>query len=161
VGASPTGQLIGFRFPDTIGQWGEERFVLVTADAGLANGGLFITTDNGLTWTKLGSATAPPTGGPFMCAVQVAFDPRTPVPIFYVQVGLCETDNRGNRDQLWRFVGTDPSGTWERITFPDEAEGSGVSLFAVDRSNSNRLYASLVFPLDTSQNPTRNPQMIF
>lgn len=28
----PTGGLIGFRFPDTIDQWGENRFVLVTGD---------------------------------------------------------------------------------------------------------------------------------
>jgi photosystem II stability/assembly factor-like uncharacterized protein len=160
------GGLIGFLFPDTIDQWGPDRFALVTADCtGGAScvlgprggdGGLFVTVDAGLTWTELGHPTEPPTGGTnrgFMCAVMASRDPRTQEAVFYVQVGFCQTDGK-NRDELWRFVGIDPNGQWQRIRLPSEGEGSGISIFAVDRSNANRLYASLI-------TAGRDPRMIF
>lgn len=86
-----------------------------------------------------------------MCAVRAAIDPVTQVPTFYAQVGICDT--RG-ADQLWRFVGTDPNGRWEQIRLPRQAKGAGISIFAVDRSNPSRLYASLI-------TPGRDPRMIF
>lgn len=151
----PTGGLIGFRFPETIDQWGGNRFVLVTGNivqnGTLFDGGLFITTDGGVKWTELGHGTEPPTSGLLMCAVRAALDPVTQVPTFYAQVGTCETRDA---DQLWRFVGTDPNGRWEQIRLPRQAKGAGISIFAVDRSNPKRLYASLIAP-------GKNPRMIF
>jgi hypothetical protein len=109
---------------------------------------LFITTDNGAKWTELGNDQNEPKN---MCAVRSAFDPRTLVPVFYVQVGACSDGL--DRDQLWTFRGTNPSARWTQVQFPDQTEGSGISLFAVDHADARRLYAALL-------TPGKDPRMI-
>jgi hypothetical protein len=144
-----SGTPAGFRFLDTIDEWGDDDFAMATLDSPRGPGGLFITEDNGFTWRELGTNNNEP---PAMCAVQAAFRGR--MPVFYVQAGFCETHNLSNRDQLWAFIGTDAAGRWQQIRLPGEAEAVGISIFGADRSNANRLYASLI---------TRgeNPRVIF
>jgi hypothetical protein len=53
---------------------------------------------------------------------------------------------------LWKYTGTDPGGVWERVDNNDGLTG-GFGIFAVDRRDPNRLYASNLAPT--------GPQMVF
>ena len=133
----PAGNLPGFRPIDIIDRFGDRRYVLVTTS------GVFFTTDitaGPIVWAELGGPGASPAGA---CGVKASVPPATPdTPTFYVQAGICNERTMGNSgDQLWRFTGTDPSGTWQRIDNNDSQTG-GIGIFGVDPNNPNRLYAS-------------------
>ena len=122
-----------FNFPDYLDQYSANGYVAVSGQ------GLFITTDitaNPVTWTELGASGG--AGGGY-CGVQAADDGGTPV--FYAQtqcIGVFETSPAA---QLWKFEGTNPSGTWERVDNNDGISG-GFGIFAVDPNDADRLYAS-------------------
>lgn len=145
------GLLPGFRFPDIVDRFGATGHVLLTRDcspgvngcpgASGGDGGVYVTDDTSvdpIAWTELGNATEPPSNA--SCAVKAGT--AGGVPTFYVQVGGC--DGR-SADALWKYVGTDPGGTWQRIdmNLPD---GGGVGIFDVDAGNPDRLYASNLTP---------------
>ena len=147
----PDGLLPGFKFPDIIDRFGANGYVLLTRDCNSGingcpgnnggDGGIFITNNtmvDPIAWTELGNATEPSSSG--SCAVKAGMSAGTPT--FYVQVGDC---NGRTADQLWRFVGANPAGTWQRIdtNLPD---GGGVGVFDVDPANSSRLYISNLTP---------------
>jgi uncharacterized repeat protein (TIGR01451 family) len=102
------------------------------------------------------NVTSNPLGAPFAgpwpasalppCHIRVGATPTGPRP--YVLAGTClwaRTD--ATADQLWTI---DPVGSWTRIPTPPISPGSPVSaaagfgLIAVDPSNADRLYASVV-----------------
>ena len=75
-----------------------------------------------------------------MADLQVAFDGGG-TPSFFVTVG----DGNGyTADQLWRFDGTDPAGVWQRLDTNIGGGADGISVFAVDPNNPNRLYAAAI-----------------
>jgi len=160
------GLLPGFRFPDITDTFGQDKYIVLTVDcmypdgidndgdgdidepdevqggctgANNGDGGIYVTDDvtaSPIVWTELEDDTAPvepPTGGDDkICAVKAAVDGGTP--IFYVQVGRC--DGRA-RDELWRFVGTNPSGDeWTLVNLPD----TWLSIFDVDPNDPERLF---------------------
>ena len=69
--------------------------------------------------------------------------PRAPrrAPTFYVLAGSCES---WSADRLFRFNGTSPYGTWQQITPPVAGSGVGFGIFAVDDTDPNRLFVSVV-----------------
>jgi hypothetical protein len=154
----------GFRFPDIVDTFGAGKFVAVTVDCGyedgvdndgdgdvdeddevqggcsgsnMGDGGIYITTGasiGSVSWTEIGPGSEPPTGGDDkVCAVQAAVDGGTPT--FYVQVGRC---SGVSNDELWKFVGTDPGGTWAQVNLPP----GDISIFAVDPNDPDRLFAA-------------------
>lgn len=139
VATQPPGNVpVSFAFPDVIDTFGPNQYVITTST------GTFITNDitaSPTTWTQIGAASDP--GG---TAVQAAVSGGTPT--FYVQVG--NNVNLGN--QVWKYSGTSPSGTWQRIDNNDGLTG-GLSIFAVDPTDPNRLYASNLAP--------GGPQIVF
>ncbi|TQV85537.1 DUF11 domain-containing protein [Aliikangiella coralliicola] len=151
-----SGLLAGFKFPDNFDRYGPSDYVAITRDctAGSngcvgADGGLFITnniTVDPVIWTELGNATEPPSN--LLCAVKSSRAPGGQ-PVFYVQTGNC--NGNGNSDQLWRFIGTNPAGIWQRID-TNLASGS-IGIFDVDPNDPNRLYASNLL--------ASSPQMVF
>jgi photosystem II stability/assembly factor-like uncharacterized protein len=80
------------------------------------------------------------------CHVVVGVGPNGPQP--YVLAGLCYWANsRQGRafaadDELWTYREVDGVPTWDQIDLPSGATGFG--LIAVDPTNSDRLYASVV-----------------
>jgi photosystem II stability/assembly factor-like uncharacterized protein len=145
------GLLPGFKFPDTIDRFGATAYVVLTTDCTAGSngcsgtnggdGGIYITnntTVDPIVWTELGNATEPPSNA--SCAVKAGMSGG--VPTFYVQVGDC---NGRTADQLWKFVGVNPAGAWQRIDTNLPA-GGGVGVFDVDPNNSNRLYVSNLSP---------------
>jgi len=135
---APPGNLIGFAFPDSIVRVADRQYGIVTTQ------GTFFTADitaGPPVYTELGAASDP---GP--CGLQAAISGGTPT--FYAQVG-CDP-RQGN--QVWKYSGTAPGGTWTRIDNNDGLTG-GFGIFAVDPNNPNRLYASNL--------PAAGPQMVF
>ena len=153
------GLLPGFVPPDIVDTYGPNQFVLLTSNctvpappnppngcsgANGGDGGMYITNDvtaSPIVWTELGNATEPPTGGGGMCGVKAAVAGGTPT--FWVQVGNCDG---ANADQLWRFDGTAPGGTWT-----NETPAGGIGVFDVDPNDPERLLASIL---------TNPPQMV-
>ena len=142
----------GFRFPDILDTFGPGDYVALTVDctvpgdddddngcsgANDGEGGVYIATGatvGSISWTEIGDDSEPPTGGDDKtCAVKAALDGG--VPTFYVQVGRC---SGVSNDELWKFVGTDPNDEWEQVNLP----AGGISIFAVDPTNSQRLFAA-------------------
>lgn len=144
----PPGNLTTFRPGSTIVQVGDGSYVVLT------NQGAFLTDDitaGSVSWTELGNTPAS------ACGLQTGVLPGFPDSrAFYVQVGTCNERSMGNSaDQLWKYVGIDTNGTWERVD--DNIDGgTGVGIFAVDESNPNRLYAS-----DIRQEADGGPRMVF
>jgi hypothetical protein len=139
----PSGLLPGFRFPDSFDRYGPTDYVAITVNCTVgsngcagADGGMFITNSiavDPIAWTELGDATEPGN----MCAVKSSRGPGGQI-AFYVQTGSC--NGNGANDQLWKFVGTNPAGVWQRID-NNLASGS-IGVFDVDPTDPNRLYAS-------------------
>lgn len=139
----PSGLLPGFRFPDNFDRYGPSEYVAITRNCNVgsggcvgADGGLFITNNiavDPIPWTELGDATEPP----LPCTVKTSRAPGGE-PVFYVQTGSC--NGNGINDQLWRFVGTNPAGVWQRIDI--NLPPGSVGIFDVDPNEPNRLYAS-------------------
>jgi photosystem II stability/assembly factor-like uncharacterized protein len=124
VNAYPPGDLSGFRFIDILDRFSDNGYVLVTTS------GVFVTHDitaNPIAWIQLG------TGPADACGVKASVEHGTPV--FYVQAGSC---NPGDQNQLWKYTGTAPAGTWTQVNPP----GGGFGIFDVDPTNPQRLYAS-------------------
>src|SRR5439155_27107329 len=157
--SQPPGAIIGFRASDAIGRLADRQYVVLTSR------GVYITTDITATpvvWTPLPGSPAN------ACAVSVADTAGRPgTPTLYIQSGICNERTMGLKgDQLWRYVGTTPGGTWTRIDDTDGQTG-GVGIFAVDASNSNRLYASnmnaagprMVFSTDAGLHWTADPNL--
>ncbi len=163
----PGGLTPAFNFDESIDVFGNDRFAMLmqncfdnyqsdgidndnngTVDDGTENngcpggaagsdGGLFITLDVEavpIVWTELGDATEPNSGQ--MNGVRAALSGG--VPTFYVQVGGA---NGIGGSQLWKFVGTDPAGVWDRID-DNVPGGLGIIVFGTDRSDSARLYVA-------------------
>ena len=138
----PGGLAPTFDYPDSIANFGDQRYVMLTRDctAGSggcqnADGGVFITENidaNPVVWTELGDATEPTSS--LLCGVQVAMEGE--VPTFFVQVGSCNSNGIG--DRLFRYTGTDPSGTWTQVVLPE----GGFGVFAVHPTDPDRLLAS-------------------
>ncbi len=118
------GSLPGFRFIDIVDIFGDKRYVIVTT------AGVFVTLDitaNPIVWTQLG------TGPAEACGVKAAVSAG--IPTFYVEAGNC---SGGDPDQLWKYTGASPGGTWQQVQPPT----GGFGIFDVDPTNPNRLYAS-------------------
>lgn len=143
----PDGLLPGFKFPDIIDRFGANGYVLLTVNCtsgtngcpgtNSGNGGVFITSDttvDPIAWIELGNSTEPSMAQ--SCAVKAGMSGGTPT--FYVQLGDC---NGRTPDQLWKFIGTNPAGNWQRID-TNLPNGGGVGVIDVDPSNSNRLFVS-------------------
>jgi uncharacterized repeat protein (TIGR01451 family) len=153
----PSGLYPEFRPVDIIDQFGLDDYVVLTRDctpggtggnrgcpaAPNNDGGVWVTDDitAGPTWTELPEGTGPNSAQ--MCGVQASQSAGTTV--FYLQVGSC-FGNGG--DQLWKYFGTAPGGTWTRID-TNPGFGGSLGLFAVDPNNANRLYGSAVNGLNT------------
>jgi hypothetical protein len=152
------GLLRGFRPPDIVDTYGANQFVVLTrnctpsgpnAEGGCSganggDGGMYITNDvtaSPIVWTELGNPTEPVTGVPGMCGVKAAVSGGSPT--FWVQVGNCDG---ASADQLWRFDGTNPAGTWT-----NETPAGGIGVFDVDPNDPERLLASIL---------TNPPQMV-
>jgi photosystem II stability/assembly factor-like uncharacterized protein len=162
IATNPPGCCVSFRFQDFIDRIADRQYIAVTPQGG------FITTDitaSPVTWTQLGTASTP-IGG--FCAVQTAFNGGTPS--FYALTrcipggnGIFENPVSG---QLWRYDGTAPGGTWQRVDNNDGLTG-GFGIFAVDRNNPNNIYASnlapggpqMVFSTDGGQNWNNDPEL--
>ncbi|MEK7408167.1 MAG: sialidase family protein [Acidobacteriota bacterium] len=130
----PAGNIRGWIFPDSIDRFGANRYVLLTTD------GIFITLNitatPTITWTELGAATTPAGA----CAVLAAGAAQNPT--FFVQADDCSGNGAGT---LWRYQGTAADGTWQQVNPPANAgPGAGFGIFAVDRNDPNRLFASLI-----------------
>ncbi|MGH2711995.1 MAG: hypothetical protein ACRDH9_12435 [Actinomycetota bacterium] len=149
---NPPGCCPQFRFPDFIDTIGDKQYVAATGQ------GLFFTTDitaGAVTWTEVGGAGTSPNG---LCAVSTSFSAGTPT--FYAWVGSCRPDNS---NQIWSYTGTGAGDTWDRIDNNDGLPG-GFGIFAGDRNDPNRLYAShlgaatpqMVFSTDGGANWTRD-----
>jgi len=143
-----------FNFGEGIDSWGNNQFAIVMNDGAPNDGGLFITSNitnatgggASVTWTELGNATEPASNN--FGDLQVAVGGGTPS--FFVTVG----DGNGyTADQLWRFTGTNPAGVWQRLDTNIGGGATGVSQFAVDPNNPNRLYASAI--------SAAGPRMVF
>ena len=135
LATNPPGTIPTFNFPDFINRFGTNQHVAVTSS------GAFITnniTANPVVWTQLGASSTPPGG---FCAVKTAVSAATPT--FYAQ-----TQCLGG--QVWKYVGTAPGGTWQRI---DTGLTGGIGVFAVNPTDPNRLYASNLNPA--------GPRMVF
>lgn len=159
------GLIPGFIFPDIITRFGAASYAMITRNcatppngvdddgdgmideadetrgcAGVngGDGGIYITTNAGatpITWTELGPATEPPTGGGGACAIKSATMSGTTS--FFAQVGSCDGHNA---DQLWRFDGVNPAGAWTQVNLPP----GGIGVFDVDPNNPNRIIASQI-----------------
>ena len=125
VNTYPPGDLPGFRFIDILDRFSDTGYALVTTS------GVFVTHDitaNPIVWDQLG------VGPVAACGVKASV--RGGTPVFYVQAGSC---NPGDQNQLWRYTGTIPAGTWTQINPPG---GGGFGIFDVDPVDPKRLYAS-------------------
>lgn len=134
----------GFIFPDVVVRWANHSYAMITRDCTpgsggcpSADGGLFVTTDitaNPIVWTELGNASEPASNN--LCGVYAGVSAGTPT--FYVQKGGC--NSAGTTDQVWKFTGTSPAGTWTQLAaLPN---GGGFGVLAVDPSDPTRLFAS-------------------
>ncbi len=138
----PSGLPPGFKNPDAIVNWADNSYVMVTADCTLGSGGcpgtdggVYITQNadgNPITWTQLGPATEPPSSE--ICAVRAGVDGNTPT--FYVRTGTCNSDS--STDNMFKFVGTNPGGTWSEIFLPQ----GGFGVFNVSPTDPDRLLAA-------------------
>lgn len=162
---TPTPCLVSFRFINSVDQFGDGKYVVITAKdsrvTGCTNNGVFLTGNisaNPVGWAPLGMTSWPAD----ICGVRASVDlvTRGGKPVFYIQAGSCNAnlfDNTG--DQLWKFVGTNrncaPNCSWQRIDTNDGMTG-GIGIFGVDPHNPDRLYASnLRSPADGG------PRMVF
>jgi photosystem II stability/assembly factor-like uncharacterized protein len=126
VVTNPPGSIPTFNFPDFIDQYGDNRYVAVTYS------GAYITQDitaSPVSWVQLGAGSTP-TGG--FCAVKAAV--KSGVPTFYALT-------RCNLGELWKYTGTATGSVWQRVDNRSGLSG-GFSIYAVDRSNPDRLYAA-------------------
>ncbi len=138
----PPGNVPGFTFIDVIDRFGSNSYALITV-AQTSTGGLAsrvsITTDitaGSVVWTALGAATVPGNA----CGIRAAGPAAKPT--FYVLGGICDGSSP---DRLFRFVGTTSSGAWQQVSPPPSAgAGARFGIFAVDRGDPNRLFASVV-----------------
>jgi uncharacterized repeat protein (TIGR01451 family) len=137
VSTAPPGGLLGFRPIDSIVRTADKKYAVVTST------GVYFTADitaGPTVWTQLGAATSPANA----CGIQAAVSSGTPT--FYVQAGICNERQMANLgDQLWKYSGTNPGGTWTRIDNTDGITG-GFGIFAVHRGDPNRIYASNMAP---------------
>jgi photosystem II stability/assembly factor-like uncharacterized protein len=136
----PPGAVPGFAFADVIDRFGPNRYVLITTS------GVFATTDitatPTITWTQLGATTSP------LGACSVIATGTAASPTFYVQAGSCSSSGA---DRVFRYQGAGAGGTWQQVNPPGGA-GAGFGIFAADRANPNRLFASQI--------ASAGPQMI-
>ena len=118
-------------YADVLDTWAPGRFVMATFD------GIFVTADAGadpIPWNEL--PDLPTTNQP--CAVRAG--ERSDVVVLYVMTGDC---GYMARSELWRLIALPFGATpWERVD--DNAGPDGFGIFAVDRSDPTRLYASLM-----------------
>lgn len=129
----PSGKLLNWT-RDLLDRFGRNEYVVLT------DAGVFVTTDitaNPIAWTQLGAASNPPN----VCGVHAAVSGSTPS--FFVQAGNCTgSPATGNApDQIWRYNGTGTGGAWTQVNPPS---GFGFGVFAVDKKNPNRMFASLL-----------------
>lgn len=135
----------GFKFPDSIVNWDDKKYAMITRNCTPgsggcpgADGGVFITQDadaGSIVWTELGNATEPPTAGSTgVCGIKAAT--VAGVPTFYVQTGFCNANSTS--DRMFKFTGTNPASAWTEIFLPS----GGFGIFDVDASDPDRLLAS-------------------
>lgn len=133
-----------FQFPDVVVAWATHSYAMLTRDCTVgtggcpsADGGLFVTTNitaAPIVWTELGAASEPASTN--FCGLYVGVSGGTPT--FFAQKGGC--NSTGTTDQMWKFVGTSPGGTWTQLAaLPN---GGGYGIFAVDPRDPSRLFAS-------------------
>ena len=140
--------LLGFTAADTIDRFADKKYVLIT------DIGMFFTNDitatPTITWTAIPNA---PAGA---CAVRVADTAGSSgTPTFFVQVGICNERTMGTTgDELWKTTGTSGA-TWTRID-NSGGQAGGIGIFAVDPTDSSRLYAS-----NTRLTSQGGPRMVF
>lgn len=155
--AASGGQVTVFQNAESIDNFGDDTYAVLTRDdANFGDGGLHITTNvqaNPIVWTELvGNTGNEPWNSAAPAEVQVAMNGGTPT--FFVTVG---SGGGYTADQLWSYVGTNANANaWTRLdTNIDPGDvGGGVSIFAVDPNNPQRLYASYV-------DPVTGPRMVF
>lgn len=125
----PVGGIPGFLPTSSIAFFGEDDMVL------LDSGGVWVTFDIGaspVVWSQLGAASTPGN----ICGIDASVS-ATGTVVFYLQTGNCKLTGGS---QLWRYSGTNPNGTWDRID--DNIGTGGIGVFAVDPHDPNRLYAA-------------------
>ena len=132
----------GFKTPDAIVNWADNKYVMVTTDCNVgvggcpgADGGVFLTEEadaSPIVWTELGDATEPPSSS--LCGIRAGRSGDNP--IFYAQTGSCNADSTS--DRLYRFTGTDPAGAWTEVTLPQ----GGIGVFTVSESDPLLLLAA-------------------
>ena len=123
----PTGSLQGFRPTDDAALFGPSSAAVTMTT------GVFITDDitaSPPVWTQLGAASM--SGG----ARHITPIGQGPSTVFYVQA---PNGDLRLPDSLFRYSGTAPGGTWQRIQPPGGV--GGFSLFAVDPQNAQRVVA--------------------
>lgn len=141
IATNPPGSIPLFRFPDFMARFGANQYAAATSS------GVSITSDitvSPIVWTQLGTASTPAGG---FCTVHASVSGGTPT--FYGQTFCGDTAGSG---QLWRYVGTNPSGTWQRVDNTDGLQG-GFGVVGVAFSDPNLIYASNLSPF--------GPQIVF
>jgi hypothetical protein len=126
----PVGQSPEWTYPDSIVNWGDNKYAMVTWGFRPETRGVFITEnadESPIVWTELGDA---PSG----CAIYAGT--ADGVPTFYIQTGSCNADK--TTDRVFKFTGTDPAGSWSEIVLPS----GGFGIFTVSKSDPDLLLAS-------------------
>ncbi|WP_455210865.1 hypothetical protein [Kaarinaea lacus] len=137
IATNPPGGTTAFNFIDFIEQYGVNQYIAVSGS------GAYITDDitaSPVVWTQLGTASTPAGG---FCGIHVSQSGG--VPTFYAQTFCVPSTNSIfealGTGQLWKYTGTDPGGTWQRVDNNDGVTG-GFGIVAVAPTDPNRIYAS-------------------
>jgi hypothetical protein len=143
IASYPAGNVPGFTVIDVIDRFATNSYALITVApnaGGIPVSVVSVTTNitatPTVTWTQLGTTASTPGNA---CGLKAAGTAANPV--FYLQAGAC---TGSSRDRLFRLAGTAATGTWQQVAPPAAAgAGAGFSVFTVNRSAANRLFAAV------------------
>jgi hypothetical protein len=151
--APPSGLIERFRALPALAQFGPESYAMVTRNClladpnnsifnagcvgpdpdgdGTANGGIWVTTDEGNNWSTLGGIGTPAGA----CGVQASVSLGTP--IFFALTNDCDAFV-GTNAQMFRYSGTGQNGTWNLIS----GALTDVGVYHVHPTKPNRIIAT-------------------